>query len=355
MISIVLGTRPEIIKMMPLVKECERRGLEFEIVHSGQHYSFDMDSLFFSQLGLPEADHKLEVGSGRHGEQSARILERCEGVFARSSPSVVLVQGDTNTVMAASLAASKMNIPVGHVEAGLRSYDRSMPEELNRIVSDHLSRFLFAPTSVSKKNLEAEGISENVHVTGNTIVDAVLRIREVADVDSVLSQLGLKKGGFVLATAHRAENVDSEQRLRRIVEGLNAVSDALSMPVVLPMHPRTAKMLDAYHIDKGSIVATDPLGVLQFVALESSAALCMTDSGGVQEEACILGTPCVTMRDNTERPETVDVGANVLVGADVEKMVAEAGRMVDAAAWENPFGDGGSAQRIIGILEKEVD
>ncbi len=353
MISMVLGTRPEIIKMMPLVKECERRGIEFEIVHSGQHYSFEMDSLFFSQLGLPEAEHKLEVGSGRHGEQSARIIERCETVFEKSSPSVVLVQGDTNTVMSASIAAAKMGIPVGHVEAGLRSYDRSMPEELNRVVCDHLSSYLFAPTAVSKANLEREGITENVHVTGNTIVDAVLRIKAMADVDGVLSKLGLKQNGFVLATAHRAENVDSEERLRSIVEGLNAVSERLSMPVVLPMHPRTRKMLGLYGIGIGEIVATEPQGVLQFVALESSAALCVTDSGGVQEEACILGTPCVTMRDNTERPETVDAGANVLVGADAGRIAAGAEKMVGADGWENPFGDGLSAKRIIDILEDE--
>ena len=352
MISIVLGTRPEIIKMMPLVKECQRRGLDFELLHSGQHYSFEMDRVFFSQLELPEPDHALEVGSGDHGEQSAKILSGCERVFKSSKPSVVLVQGDTNTVMAASLAAVKLGIPVGHVEAGLRSYDRTMPEEINRVISDHISSYLFAPTEQSRANLAKEGIVSGVHVTGNTIVDSILRIQSIANKDAgAMDELGLETDNFILATSHRAENVDSKERLHRIVSGINAVSEQLQMPAVFPVHPRTRKMIEMHSIDTGSIRIIEPIGVIEFVSLEDKAALCMTDSGGVQEEACILGTPCLTMRENTERPETIGVGANVLVGTNVEMMVRKAKEMVlSKRRWQNPFGDGRASERILDII-----
>lgn len=352
MISIVLGTRPEIIKMMPLIKECQKRKLDFEVVHSGQHYSFEMDRVFFSQLELPEPDRALEVGSGDRGEQSAKILSGCEMVFKSSRPSVVLVQGDTNTVMAASLAAAKMGIPVGHVEAGLRSYDRTMPEEINRVVSDHISSFLFAPTEQSKENLRKEGVVSGVHVTGNTIVDSVKKIQSIAEKKSgIMDKLSLKEGGFILATAHRAENVDSKERLQRIVSGINAVSEELQMPAVFPIHPRTRKMMEMHSIDTGLIRTIEPTGVIEFVSLESNAALCMTDSGGVQEEACILGTPCITMRENTERPETIDVGANALVGTNVQMMVEKAKEMVlSKRGWENPFGDGRASEKILDII-----
>lgn len=352
MISIVLGTRPEIIKMMPLVKECERRGIEFQMVHSGQHYSYDMDRVFFSQLRLPDPDVTLEVGSGDHGAQTARIIEGCERTFKEECPSHVLVQGDTNTVAGASIAAVKMGIPVGHVEAGLRSYDRTMPEEINRVISDHVSSFLFAPTETSRSNLLKEGIEEGVTVTGNTIVDAVHIIKEIADKEcDILKSLGLRKEGYILATAHRAENVDSKEKLERIFNGLNAVSKGQGLPVIMPMHPRTRKMVGLHSIDIGDVQVIDPVGVLEFVSLEADAALCMTDSGGVQEEACILRTPCITLRENTERPETVGVGANVLVGTDVNKMIGLAREMLGRSReWENPFGDGRASARILDAL-----
>lgn len=338
--------------MMPLVKECQKRCLEFEVLHSGQHYSFEMDRVFFSQLTLPEPDHALEVGSGDHGEQSAKILSGCERVFKTSQPEVVLVQGDTNTVMAASLAAVKLGIPVGHVEAGLRSYDRTMPEEINRVISDHISSYLFAPTEQSRDNLAKEGLLSGVHVTGNTIVDSVERIRTIAKRDSkIMDRLGLEKDNFILATTHRAENVDSSERLQRIITGINSVSEELGIPAVLPIHPRTKKMLEKNLIDTGTIRIIEPIGVIEFVSLEANAAICMTDSGGVQEEACILGTPCLTMRENTERPETITVGANMLVGTDVSMMVQSAKQMVQSKrGWENPFGDGRASERIIDLI-----
>jgi UDP-N-acetylglucosamine 2-epimerase (non-hydrolysing) len=353
MISIVLGTRPEIIKMTPIIKECQARDLDFQIVHTGQHYSYDMDKVFFSELRLPEADHHLDVGSGTHGEQTARILERTEAVFQNDRPDVVLVQGDTNTVMAASLAASKLHIPVGHVEAGLRSFDRRMPEEINRIMADHISSYLFAPTKQSAKHLHEEGINKGVHITGNTIVDAVMSIREMAEQRcALLGELGLERDGYILVTAHRAENVDDEKRLNNIVKGVGMVSKNLGLPVVFPMHPRTKKMMQKFGIELDGIKAIEPVGVLDFIHLEDHAALVMTDSGGVQEETCILGTPCLTMRNNTERPETVDVGSNVLVGNSPERMARMASIMVNSGRhWKNPFGDGDAAVKILDILQ----
>lgn len=342
--------------MTPIIKECQSRGIEFDIVHTGQHYSYEMDRVFFSDLGLPEAQYYLEVGSGTHGEQTSRILERTEKVFQKSKPNVVLVQGDTNTVMAAALAASKLHIPIGHVEAGLRSFDRKMPEEINRVMADHISNYLFAPTKQSAKHLHNEGIVKGVHVTGNTIVDAVYSIRDIAkEKSTLLNDLGLQKNRFVLVTAHRAENVDDEKRLRNIMKGINDVSKSLNMKAVFPMHPRTKKMMEQYGIDYGDLTIIEPVGVLDFIHLEDNAALCMTDSGGVQEEACILGTPCLTMRYNTERPETVDAGANVLVGNSPEKMLRMAPIMVNGSRrWKNPFGNGDAAQKILDILQEDL-
>lgn len=342
--------------MTPIIKECQTRGLEFQIVHTGQHYSYDMDRVFFSELQIPEADRHLDVGSGTHAEQTARILERTESVFLQDRPGVVLVQGDTNTVMAASLAASKLHIPVGHVEAGLRSFDRRMPEEINRIMADHMSSYLFAPTRQSAKHLHEEGINKGVYITGNTIADAVISIKDMAEGRSeLLPRLGVQRDGYILVTAHRAENVDDEKRLRNIIKGVGMVSQDLDMPVVFPMHPRTKKMMQKFGIGMDGIEAIDPVGVLDFVHLEDNAALVMTDSGGVQEEACILGTPCLTMRDNTERPETVDVGSNVLVGNSPERMARMASIMVNGTRqWKNPFGDGDAAQRILDVLQDEL-
>ena len=349
-IAIILGTRPEIIKMAPVIRECQRRGLNFCIIHTGQHYSYQMDRIFFEQLELPQPDHNLDVGSGNHGEQTGRILADLEAVLMAERPDVVLVQGDTNTVMAGALAASKLHIKVGHVEAGLRSYDRNMPEEINRVVADHVSDYCFAPTEISKANLLKEGIApEKIHVTGNTIVDSVYRNLEIAMRKvNILADLGLEPKGYFLVTSHRQENVDSKERLGEIIRGLEMVKSEFGLPVVFPVHPRTRKMVKSFGFDLDGIRAIEPLGFLEFLQLEAGARLALTDSGGVQEEACILGVPCVTLRDNTERPETVDVGANVLAGADALRMVDRAKRiMLQGNEWENPFGDGKAGESIV--------
>ena len=329
-IAIVLGTRPEIIKMAPVIRECERRNLDYFILHTGQHYSYSMDRIFFEQLELPQAKYNLDVGSGSHAEQTGKIMAGVEKVLMAERPDVVLVQGDTNTVVAGALAASKLHIRVGHVEAGLRSYDRTMPEEINRVVADHISDYLFAPTDISRENLRKEGIAEEkIFVTGNTIVDSVYQNLEIAKRKvNVLADLGLEPKGYFLVTAHRAENVDNSNRLGEILKGLEQVASEFSLPVVFPVHPRTRKMVAEFGFEFDGIRAIEPLGFLEFLQLEANARLVLTDSGGVQEEACILGVPCVTLRDNTERPETVDVGANMLAGTNSKRILKSTGSLL---------------------------
>ncbi len=246
--SVVLGTRPEIVKMSPIVRELQRRGLDFDLVHTGQHYSFEMDRVFFRDLELPEPTINLEVGSGTHGAQTGKMLTGLERFFQESRPDVVLVQGDTNTVLAGALAAVKLGITVGHVEAGLRSFDRTMPEEINRVMADHVSDLLFAPTEVSARNLRAEGLPEGrIFVTGNTIVDAVRENLEIAvGKGDVQGSLGLRKGGYILTTLHRQENVDSRERLANILKGLEMAGRQTGLDIVWPMHPRAKKNLDTF-------------------------------------------------------------------------------------------------------------
>ena len=352
-IAIVLGTRPEIIKMSPIVRACQRRGAGFLLVHTGQHYSYEMDQVFFDQLGLPKADHNLDVGSGPHGAQTGKMLSGIERILQAERPRAVLVQGDTNTVLAGALAAAKLGIPVGHVEAGLRSGDRSMPEEVNRVVADHVSDHLFTPTEGSARLLRQEGIPDSrIHVTGNTIVDAVLENRELAKSRAdALKEWGVGPGRYVLMTAHRQENVDDARRFQGMLDGARAVGAELGIPVVYPIHPRARKMLADHKLDATGVTLASPLDFLGFLHAEANARLLLTDSGGVQEEACILGVPCVTLRDNTERPETVEAGGNVLAGADPARIL-QAARDVLARpkGWSNPFGDGRSAERILTLL-----
>lgn len=346
----VLGTRPEIIKMAPVIRECRRRGLDHFVLHTGQHYSYEMDRVFFEQLELPPAEYNLDAGSGTHADQTGRIMTGIEKVLMKTEPDVVLVQGDTNTVLAGALAAAKLHIKVGHVEAGLRSYDRSMPEEINRVVADHISDYLFAPTENSKANLMKEGIpEEKISVTGNTIVDSVYQNREIADRKvNALKDLGLKSKKYFLVTAHRAENVDNRSKLKEILKGLELIKNEFGLPVIFPMHPRTRKMVNEFGLELDGITVIEPQGFLEFLQLEANARLALTDSGGVQEETCILGVPCVTLRDNTERPETLEVKSSILSGANAEKMLKGAKQMFKQGnVWENPFGDGQASKLIV--------
>jgi UDP-N-acetylglucosamine 2-epimerase (non-hydrolysing) len=351
-VAVVLGTRPEIIKMAPVVRELQRQKNDFFVLHTGQHYSYDLDRVFFEQLSLPEAKYNLEVGSGSQAEQTARVLIGTEKVLLTENPDIVLVEGDTNSVLGAALAAVKLHIRVGHVEAGLRSYDRSMPEEINRILTDHCSDLLFAPTNKAKATLLGEGIPEGkTFVTGNTIVDAVYQNLAIArEKATVFSTLGLKPKGYFLVTLHRQENVDDRKRFAAILEGLSRVATEFRTPILYPIHPRSRKMMTHFNLHPSGLEMAEPVDFLSFLQLESSARLILTDSGGVQEEACILGVPCVTLRDNTERPETLDVGANILAGASPDNIVASAGYMLNKNdSWPNPFGDGTAGEKIVVI------
>ena len=353
-VAVVVGTRPEIIKMAPIIKELEKHGTDFFIIHTGQHYSYNMDEVFFKQLKLPHANFKLDVGSGSHAEQTAKILIGVEEILKHEKPDIVLVEGDTNTVLAAALTASKLHIKVGHVEAGLRSSDKQMPEEINRILTDHCSDYLFAPTEISKKNLMRENIDEKkIFITGNTIVDALMQNLEIAKQEAdVLQQLNLDPKNYCLVTLHRQENVDNRERFTSILEGLNRVGLEINVPVVYPVHPRARKMMTEFNLNPLNLKMIEPQDYFSFIQLESNARLILTDSGGIQEEACVLRVPCVTLRDNTERPETITVGANLLAGITANKIVDCSYKMMDKATdWLNPFGDGNAAKKIIDIVE----
>ncbi len=347
----VIGTRPEIIKVAPVAKVCAEMGVRNEIVHTGQHYSYEMDSLMFNDLNLPVPKYNLRIGSGTHAEETARALLGLEGLFKKLMPRLVLVQGDTNSTLAGALAASKLHIPVGHIEAGLRSFDRGMPEEKNRVLTDHISDLLFAPTETSAKNLANEGIpSTRILITGNTIVEAVsvglrlieARLREGANEEIV-------DDDFMLLTLHREENVDREDRLKKIIKGVSLAASKSGKKIIFPAHPRTVKRIRQYAVSiPDSVVVTNPLGYLDFLRLERDADLILTDSGGVQEEACILKVPCVTLRRSTERPETVEIGANRLAGLEPENIVSGVEMMMNSSRhWTNPFGDGRAGTRIV--------
>jgi len=359
MLAIILGTRPEIIKMSPIIRSCQKKGVDFFVLHTGQHYSYEMDRVFFEELNLPPPDYNLDVGSKSHAEQTGQIMIGIEKILQKEMPDVVLVQGDTNTVLAGTLAASKCNIrsgspiDVGHVEAGLRSFDRSMPEEVNRIVADHLSRYLFAPTEKAHTHLRNEGIAEEkIFVTGNTIVDAVQENLVLSKKKSdTVKDLGLVPDRYLLVTLHRQENVDNKSRLKGIIEGLSHIQDMTGMPLVFPVHPRTEKMISSFGLELSGFRLIKPVGFLEFLQLESHARLALTDSGGVQEETCILNVPCVTIRDSTERPETVDVGANIVAGIDSASIIHASETMLERPrSWHNPFGEGKTGDRIVDIL-----
>ncbi len=357
--SIVLGTRPEIIKLSSIIRFLEENDEDYFIVHSGQHYSYSLDKVFFDELELPFAKYNLEVGSGSHAVMTSKIMVGLEKIFLDEKPDFVIVQGDTNTVLAAALTASKLHIPVVHVEAGLRSYDRSMPEEINRIVADHVSSFLFPPTVESKNILLKENISEDkIFVVGNTIVDAVLQNIVIADKKVDVKNSILKKldvNDYFLLTMHRPSNVDFKNNIINVFEGLKKVYEEFNIPFVFPIHPRTKNNIEKFNIKIPEFVKViDPVGFLEFLQLEKNARMIFTDSGGIQEEACILKVPCVTLRFNTERPETIAVGSNVLAGNNPDKIFESAKLMFNKNNnWINPFGKGDSGERIINILKEK--
>jgi len=368
-IGFIFGTRPEIIKLSSIIRHCIKKQIPFFTIHTGQHYSRGMSSSFLEELQLPEPDYNLNIRSKapfRQGDHTGRMMIKLEEILLREMPSVALVQGDTNSVLAGALAVSKISttrsftgfsIKLGHVEAGLRSYDRAMPEEINRVMADHLSDYLFAPTRKAKDIASHEGIKKTkVWVTGNTIVDALYHGLEVGRKNKdILSGNGLKKDSYILLTLHRQENVDNRKRLDEILNAVKKIARKHKMPVVFPIHPRTVRKLKMFGIDpKSYLHVIEPCPFLDFLQLEANARLVLTDSGGVQEESCVLRVPCVTLRDSTERPETVESGANIIAGARSREIADSAEMMLNRKRdWRNPFGDGTAGKRIIEILVKQ--
>ena len=340
--------------MSPIIRECEALNLDFFILHTGQHYSYNMDKVFFEQLKLPSAKYNLDIGPGSHAEQTGNMLIGIEKILQEEEPDVVLVEGDTNTVLAGAIASVKLGIPVGHVEAGLRSYDRNMPEEINRILADHSSTYLFSPTEKSKEILLQEGVDrEKIFLTGNTIVDAVFQNLQLSkNKFSILNELNLKRKKYFLVTIHRQENVDNKTRFSKIIDGLDKLKE-LGFEIIYPIHPRAKKQLELFGLKNKFVKLIEPLDYLSFLQIENNARLILTDSGGVQEEACILGVPCVTLRDNTERPETLDVGANILAGMKPNEIFEKSNLMLhNHNRWNNPFGDGTAGKQIVQLIKK---
>ena len=348
----VVGARPQFIKAAPVSRVLRQRHEEV-LVHTGQHYDENLSSVFFEELHIPEPDHNLGVGSETHAVQTAEMMLRLDAVFDEENPDLVVVYGDTNSTLAAALVAVKRGVPIAHVEAGLRSHNWEMPEEVNRVLTDHCATLLFAPSAHAVSALAAEGVTEGVFETGDVQYDALVSVRETAhERSTVLTDLGLEDGGYVLATVHRASNTDDVDRLTAIVEGL-ATS---RLPVVLPLHPRTEAALQSFGlwdtlVESETIHAIDPVGYLDFVRLLDGAERVVTDSGGVQKEAFYVDTRCLTLRSETEWVETVEAGWNVLVPADVDAIARALAN--DEPLPEKPslYGDGTAAERICAVLD----
>jgi UDP-N-acetylglucosamine 2-epimerase (non-hydrolysing)/UDP-GlcNAc3NAcA epimerase len=348
----VIGNRPQFVKAAA-VSRVLRQSHEELIVHTGQHYDDELSRIFFEELGVPAPDRELDAGGGTNTQQTARILGLLEGVLSEASPDLALVYGDTNSTLAGALAGAQAGVPVGHVEAGMRSFDRAMPEELNRVIADHASDLLLCSTQTAVANLDREGIIEQVHLVGDVMADVSLTFREIAgERGGALTEHGLEPGGYLLATAHRAGNVDDPVRLDQLV----ALLEALPMRCVLPLHPRTAGRLAsaglAERLERAShLLILPPLGYLDFTQLAMNARAILTDSGGVQKEAYLLGVPCVTLRDTTEWVETVEAGWNTLVGLDREAAIAAVERPAPAGDRPELYGGGRAADRIGEVLD----
>ena len=353
----IIGARPQFIKAAALSRAIDLHNtgsvetrVQEVLVHTGQHYDYQMSAVFFEELRLPRPHHNLNVGSAPHGAQTGEMLKRLEPVLQEENPHLVLVYGDTNSTLAGALAAAKLNIPVAHVEAGLRSFNRRMPEEINRVLADHISSSLFCPSQHAVQNLEREGIIDGVHIVGDVMYDVLLThlSRTPAGSESIVVS-DLPPGGYALATVHRAENTDDPERLQSIVTALEHLSGN-GLPVVLPLHPRTRQRLASADISTKNLRVIDPVSYGEAIDLEASARVILTDSGGVQKEAYWLGVPCVTMRDETEWVETLAEGWNVLAGWEWKRIVQAAYRTKPTHRQGDLYGDGHAAERIIGVL-----
>lgn len=343
----VVGARPQFIKCAVLSRELRKVSKEI-LVHTGQHYDHEMSGVFFDELQLPTPDYNLDVGSGSHGWQTGQMLVKIEEVLAREKPDWLLLYGDTNSTLAGALAAAKLHVKIAHVEAGLRSFNRSMPEEINRVVCDHVSTLLFCPSATAVNNLVGEGITRGVHLVGDVMHDLLeLSLPLANERSQILNQLGLKESRYLLATIHRAENTDNPQRLQNIISAFNQLTET----ILLPLHPRTRKEIEGNGIRiKPHIHVVEPLGYLDMIRLEKSARLILTDSGGIQKEACWLGIPCITLRDETEWVETIESGWNKLVGSDTSHIIEAVNTFSLPEKRAALYGDGHAASKITTIL-----
>ncbi|GGJ63930.1 UDP-GlcNAc3NAcA epimerase [Anoxybacillus voinovskiensis] len=345
----ILGARPQFIKAAPVSRVLRKKHTEI-IVHTGQHYDANMSDIFFAELNIPKPDYHLGVGSGTHGKQTGEMMIKLEEIVLNEQPDYVLVYGDTNSTLAGALVAAKLHIPVIHVEAGLRSFNKKMPEEINRIMTDHVSEFLFCPTDTAVENLKNENITRNVLNIGDVMYDAVLYNKELAQEKStILADLGLEAKQYHLITIHRAENTDDVQNMKNILEAFAQIEEVK----VWPMHPRTKYKLASYGLSVEAIPnlkVIEPVGYLDMLTLESNAKKIITDSGGVQKEAYFMQVPCVTVREQTEWVETLETEANILVGTDVEKIVAAVKKDV-RPVYSDVFGDGKAAEKIVEAIE----
>lgn len=352
MIAILVGTRPELIKVAPILRQLEEQKIPYILIHSNQHYSKEMDEKIINDLRLKDPDYNLNVGSASHAIQTGKIMEGVEKICFDIKPKILLVHGDTNTTLAGALAAKKLNIAVGHIEAGLRSFDYKMPEEINRILVDRISDILFAPTDIAKKNLKNEGIKDKqIIITGNTVVDALRSHMNFAQKSNILKTLKVNENSYILVTAHRAENVDDDKRLNKLFYLLDHASKKLNKRIIFPIHPRTKKNIAKFSANvPASVLLIDPVGYIDMLCLLQNAYLIMTDSGGIQEEAYILKKSLMTLRDSTERPETLT--ANFIIDTDVHKF----DKAWDAfenknVNWDNSFGNGDASDIIVNNLK----
>lgn len=356
----IVGARPNFMKIAPIQRIMAGSGcLEPILVHTGQHYDEAMSKIFFEDLEMPRPDYFLGVGSGSHAEQTATIMLKLEQIIDRIAPDMILVVGDVNSTLAASIVAAKLHIPIAHVEAGLRSFDRQMPEEINRILTDAVSDLLFITEDSARINLLREGVDpEKIHFVGNVMIDSLLHFKGKADGSNIMDQLDLHHAPYALLTLHRPSNVDFRQTFVQILDALDDVQQRIR--IIFPIHPRTRKMIDQFGLSKRvanmeNFSLIDPLGYLEFLKLMVNASFVLTDSGGIQEETTVLSIPCLTLRTNTERPSTVDIGTNILVGMDPDKIRRHSFDILDGKIKRGtvpPLWDGKAATRIVEVLEQ---
>ncbi|MEW6095270.1 MAG: UDP-N-acetylglucosamine 2-epimerase (non-hydrolyzing) [bacterium] len=357
----IVGARPNFMKIAPIMEEMKKYPqIESVVVHTGQHYDDEMSNIFFKDLNLPKPDIYLGVGSGTHAEQTAKIMIEFEKVIVKETPDLILVVGDVNSTLACTLVGVKLNIPIAHVEAGLRSFDRTMPEEINRLVTDSLGTYLFTTCQDANENLKREGIpEEKIFFVGNVMIDTLLRYKEKAILSNSLNELNLKEKNFVLLTLHRPGNVDNEDSLINILDALDEIQQTIKM--IYPIHPRTKKRIKEFNLEDKiqnmrNLILTAPIGYIDFLNLMIHSKFVMTDSGGLQEETTFLNIPCLTIRGNTERPITTEIGTNILVGTDTKKIVKESMNILNGNKKVGkipPLWDGRASERIVRILLEE--